>query len=320
MVRPGGQEVCPFAPLEKYPVEVQPPFNATNNDNYVVAQREKSSSPKRVTIVSPTASMIIRISPIDLDNSGVAGDDPIEVLIDDNSWTTPLRDGNGGGEGWNEIEIDVADGGQWLAVEFNMGEGGGGDSGVVYWDYDPDAPEGDRLGGGVGFPELTGDAILAEDAPSLIIPDTHLRSKVRGAHRADRVGSITSSVLGFEFEIDGDTDTADRLLIPNPNPDVYTTILDVDGVKFQLTATGDLQQGDSFQIIGADQILGTPSIISSDPNQTWTFNSATGFVTFGAGLRGDYNGNGSLGRRRPGPAGHRDCRRPESEGIRPERR
>ena len=134
------------------------------------------------------------------------------MLIDDNTWTTPLRDGNGGGAGWKRVEIDVADGGEWLAVEFNMGEGGGGDSGVVYWDYNPDAPEGDRLGG----QERISRHCRRSDRPQamremMYIPDTHLRLDFARLISADLVGQSTDSVLGYEFDIDGDTDTADRL-------------------------------------------------------------------------------------------------------------
>ncbi len=97
--------------------------------------------------------------------------------------------------------------------------------------------------------------------------------------------------MGFEFEIDADADTADRFVVTNSDPDVYTTILDVDGIEFHLTATGDLQAGDSFEIINADQIDGMPVLVPAD---MWSFNPSTGRVSYGASLPGDYNGNGEL--------------------------
>lgn len=283
-----------FGDLVKYPDEVQPTFNPDNNDNYVVRATGEILIPESGTYRFTDGVDDYTYWAIDLDRSGIAGDDPSEVLIDDNAWTNVDRSGNTGGGGYAEVDIDVAGGGEWLAVEFNMGEGGGGDSGVLYWDYDPTAPAGDRLGGQPGFPEFVEDPIDLADAENMFIPDSHLRSSTRELLSADLSASITSAILGYEFEIDGNTDTADRIVVDNPNPDVYTTILDVDGVTFLVTATGDIQQGESFQIISASQIVGTPNIVSSDPGQTWTFNPATGRITFGAGLVGDYNGNGVL--------------------------
>ena len=83
-------------------------------------------------------------------------------------------------------------------------------------------------------------------------------------------------------------------MLNNPDPNVYTTVVNVDGVTFQLAASGALQPGDSFQIIAADQINGTPVIVPADPGQTWTFNPSTGQIIFGAVLPGDYNLNGLL--------------------------
>ena len=101
------------------------------------------------------------------------------MLIDDNAWTSVFRDQNAGGQGLGEIDIDVAAGGEWLAIEFDQGEGGGSDAGIVYWDYDPSAPDGQRLGGQAGFPEIVEDPIDPVDAETMYIPDTHLRSTVR---------------------------------------------------------------------------------------------------------------------------------------------
>ncbi len=99
----------------------------------------------------------------------------------------------------------------------------------------------------------------------------------------------------YRFDVDGGTDEADQMVLENPDPDVYTTILDIDGATFQIAGEGEFSSGDSFQIIVADQILGTPTITSRNPAHTWAFDSNTGFVTFGAGgLIGDYNSNGEL--------------------------
>ncbi len=282
-----------FGDLVRYPAEVQPPLNGTDNNDYVVRATGEIFIPESGDYQFADGVDDYTYFAIDLDNSGVAGDDPIEILIDDNTWTSPLRDQNGGGGGWNEIEIDVADGGEWLAVEFNMGEAGGGDSGVVYWDYNPNAPEGERLGGGVGFPDIA-DAITVENAPDLVIPDTHLRSTARGLIAADLVATITTPRV-LEFDVNGDTDMADQIIVENPDPEVFTTILDVEGASFQINPLGSIINGDSFQIVVADEIVGMPLITSTIPGQTWTFDALSGSVIFGTGvLRGDFNGNGEI--------------------------
>ncbi len=171
-------DAAAWGDLVKYPAEVQPPLNASNNDNYIVRATGEIFIPESGDYFFADGVDDYTYFAIDLDKSGVIGDDPIEILIDDNTWTGPLRDTNGGGGGWMDAEIDVDEGGEWLAVEFNMGEGGGGDSGVIYWDYNPNAPEGDRLGGGIGFPDFD-MGVLIDDAPDLVIPDTHLRSEAR---------------------------------------------------------------------------------------------------------------------------------------------
>jgi hypothetical protein len=108
------------------------------------------------------------------------------------------------------------------------------------------------------------------------------------------LSAAVSDARAWEFDVDGDSDSSDQLAVVNPDPTVFTTVLDVDGVTFQIAGTGSLTNGDSFLIIDVDQINGTPIITSRDPGQTWTFDPNTGFITFGAGLRGDFNGNGEL--------------------------
>ncbi len=95
-----------------------------------------------------------------------------------------------------------------------------------------------------------------------------------------------------EFDVDGDTGMADQLTIPNPDPNVYTTTLDIDGITFQIASTGTLSPGEAFDIIDVDQIVGTPIITSLVPGQTWSFNSATGQIVSCETLAGDYNSDG----------------------------
>ena len=124
---------------------------------------------------------------IDADRSGVAGDSDGEVLIEDNSWTDVLTGGNAGGA-IGEIDIqDVAAEGEWLALEFNMGEATGGDNGVIYWDYSTETGIG---GNELFFPLVPEDAIFDEfDAEVILVPDSHLRSSISELIAADAEGS-----------------------------------------------------------------------------------------------------------------------------------
>ncbi|MCA9170156.1 MAG: hypothetical protein KDB23_20910, partial [Planctomycetales bacterium] len=101
----------------------------------------------------------------------------------------------------------------------------------------------------------------------------------------------------WQFDVNGDNDSADQFVVPNSNPDVYTSILNIDGVKIEIKATGAVANGDAFKIIDADQIVGTPVISSAVAGQTWVFDAATGNVCLGScpgGVAGDYNGDGQV--------------------------
>ena len=90
------------------------------------------------------------------------------------------------------------------------------------------------------------------------------------------LSAAVASGRPLEFDVDGDTGMADQLVVDNPDPNVFTTMLDVDGVTFQIAATGAVASRDAFTIVDADQVLGTPIITSLDPAQTWVFDAATG--------------------------------------------
>ena len=64
------------------------------------------------------------------------------------------------------VEVDFENiaeaGGEWLAIEFNMAEGGGSDGGMLYWD----AMDEDDF-----FPLEQGEGVLDIDAAVFMIPD-----------------------------------------------------------------------------------------------------------------------------------------------------
>ena len=113
---------------------------------------------------------------------------------------------------------------------------------------------------------------------------------------ADLTASLTSGET-YRFDINGDTNEFDQVVVDNPDPAVYTSMLDVQGTTFQIKSVGTVASGTAFQIIDANVIVGTPTIISSDPSQTWVFDTATGQVCLDScsgALLGDFNGDGAV--------------------------
>jgi hypothetical protein len=102
----------------------------------------------------------------------------------------------------------------------------------------------------------------------------------------------------MEFDVNGDTAEADQLVVENPDPDVFTTILDVsDDLTFQIKSTGTVTSGEAFTIIDADQVVGTPTITSVNAGQNWVWDGENGRVCLdscpaGPGGGGDYNNDG----------------------------
>lgn len=292
-----GSQDPPSANLVKYPEQViGDSLNGNDNSDYVVKAKGELFVPESGTYRFTDGIDDYTYFAVDMNKNGVAGDAPEEVLIDDNAWTNLYRTENSGGQGYGEANFTVGGAGEWRAVEFAMGEGGGTDAGIIYWDYNPNKPAGQRVGGAVGFPEDVTGGIAQEDVEGLLIPDTHLRSNARELLSGVIAAKVDNSQQRpFEFDINGTTDVADVMNVKNPNPAIYKTSLDVTGSTFLINGTGSFANGDSFKIVDANTIIGMPTITSVNPAHTWTFSSLTGRVTFGSGgLLGDYNGNGSL--------------------------
>ena len=297
--RADGVELDLALDVPKYPFEVDGVItDGVNGQNYTVKLEgeiliEQSGVIRFLDGVDEYAYLAI-----DTDRSGVAGDSAAEVLIDDNEWTDALSVDNGGAAIVEVDFQDVAAGGEWLAIEFNAADGclvcggvGGdqGNSGMLYWDFlDED---------GV-FPQEQGEGVADEDAFALMIPDSHLRGpeSPRELLGADLIGTVPERETGWEIDVDPAEGTADTFVLTNPDPDVFTTSLDVDGVEFHINALGDVTEGDSFQVVLADSITGTPIIAT----EGWIFDSSTGSVVFGAvgdcnpNTLGDVDGSGDV--------------------------
>jgi len=224
---------------------------------------------------------------IDLDRSGTAGDSEEEVLINDNSWTNSLSVANGGA---SIVEVDFEDineEGEWLAIEFNMGEGGGGDHGMLYWD----AQDEDDF-----FPLDQGEGVLDIDAAVFMIPDSHLRSPAEAAKvvSGDAVGTVPVRQAGWEIDVNPADGTSDTFTVENPDENVFSTVADLDGIVLTVNALGEVADGSSFLIVDADSVIGTPTIAT----EGWTFDSSSGSIVFGepsVGIPGDIDGDGTVG-------------------------
>ncbi len=280
--------------LVKYPEEViGDVINESDSSNYVVKASGQLLVPESGTYRFTDGIDDYTYFAVDSNKNGVAGDVPEEVLIDDNNWTSVFRADNGGGGGYGEANFNVAAGGEWLNIEFAMGEGGGTDAGIIYWDYDPSKPAGQRLGGANGFPEDTSQAIDPTDAESMYIPNSHLRSDAAALISGDLKAKV-DALRPLQFDVNCSTDQSDKLAVDNKNPAVFKTTLDITGTTFNIKSSGACVNGDSFKIVDANTIVGTPTITTVTAGQNWVFNSATGTITLGGAVPGDYNSNGQL--------------------------
>ena len=97
-----------------------------------------------------------------------------------------------------------------------------------------------------------------------------------------------------QFDVNGDSGEADQLVVGNPNPDVFTTYLNIDGAQIRVKDVGVLTTGERFDIIDADQIIGSPGL-TSDHGLTWDFDATTGEICLEfCAVAGDYNLDGVI--------------------------
>lgn len=231
---------------------------------------------------------------IDLDRSGTAGDSEEDVLINDGlflNWINPAV----GGEFVPANFENIADGGEWLAIEVNIAEHARNAAGAVQFEMEP-VDNGmlywDALDV-LGFPLDHADVVLNEDAANLMIPNTHLRSPVRSGELVigDAVGTIPARQVGWEIDVNPADGTADTFAVENPNEDIFSTVVDLDGILFKVNPLGEVTEGSSFRIVDADSFVGTPIIAT----EGWTFDSGSlVFREMSAGIAGDIDGDGMV--------------------------
>ena len=278
----GGNPTLPG--IQDYPVETE---GVITGNNYSVKLEGEILIEQSGTIRFLDGIDDYTYLAIDMDRSGVAGDDDAEILINDGAWTNAVSAANGGAPIVEADFQDIAPDGEWLAIEVNTSEGGGGDGGMLYWDFN----DVDEI-----FPIEQGVGVLPDDAEFLQIPETHLRGYTVPAPllSGEVSGSVAASQTGWEVDVDPSNGSSDAFALDNSNPDVFTSILDVEGVEIHVNPLGEVEEGDSFTIFLADSVTGTPII----GTEGWTYDPASGSIVFGNVIdgcaQGDLDGNGTV--------------------------
>lgn len=273
--------------VPKYPSEVDGQINADSYSVKLVGEIliEESGTVRFFDGVDDFIFLAI-----DLDRSGTAGDSDAEILIN----SPPSLNFIHTAIGAPIVEVDfenIAEGGEWLAMEVNLAEDKTriGQNGMLFWD----ALDEDDL-----FPLDQSERVPDFDAADLVVPDTHLRSVSEPARlvSGDAVGTVPARQVGWELDVNPADGTADTFAVENPDENVYSTVVDLDGILLTINPLGEVTDGSSFRIVEADSVVGTP-IIATDG---WTFDAATGSITFGDAIgcdpntMGDLDGNGMV--------------------------
>lgn len=222
---------------------------------------------------------------IDTGGNGVAGDQPGEVLLDDNVWLNAFA--NRGGDNSNEVVVtgvDVpADG--WYAIDIIMAEGGGGDSQNIYWDQ----------GNEDTFPSMmtfdSTDNVWLDDqgltAGDFLVPAEAFRSVARGEIESI---SLKAAMAGAEIGLDISSDLvdADHVVLLDAN---LPTEIDLAGATVVVNNIGgDLVAGDSFVLFVADSVVGGADATFVYPEGT-TADDWTNELQLGTGNRITFQGD-----------------------------
>lgn len=164
-----GNDGNPPAGYEKYPAAFNLPADTNNNgDN----QENYSADVSGQIFIPEPGTYKFKDGVDDYTFLSIDG----QALIDDNNWTSPDGSANGGSP---IVSKEFTKSG-WYDITFRMAEGGGGDSGVLYWDYK-----------NAGFPAENGVAATTE----AIVPAQYFRHVTRAVLDTLSGDSIQDGVL-----------------------------------------------------------------------------------------------------------------------------
>lgn len=289
-----GSNDVPDVP--KYPSEIEGVLagDAENYDQYTVRLTGELLIEESGTISFLDGVDDFTYLAIDTDRSGTAGDSDAEILINDNNWTDALSAGNGGAPIVEADFENIEEGGEWLAIEFNMAEGGGGDSGMLYWD----AMDEDGF-----FPLDQGEGVFDQDAAVFMIPDSHLRSSIKELIGANASGDLATAYQAdvTELNIQVGPDGNDQIVLQDLTEGEGIGTLDVSGTTIRIVPSGTIEDGAEFQIFAADEVVGIDEMTlfaegfdtSRLGEGILVFGTATDLCNPDSG--GDINGDGSVG-------------------------
>ena len=229
---------------------------------------------------------------IDLGGNGTAGDEPGEVLYDDNAWV------NWDGTRGQTDQVKVAGGTNptagWKKIEFIMSEGGGGDAGTLYWD----------VGNKDTFPHVASfnNEFIQDEGQTFedyLVPADALRSVTRGNITGVELQSALNGAT-VNIKVSSDLVDADHVQLRSAQ---FPTQLDVNGATVNVSVLGGpLVPGDKFVPFDADTIIGQSGVIWNLPggNDKWDLSGfaagTTNRIIYTGGLTNplDCNGDGSV--------------------------
>ena len=216
-----GNSTGEYGDFQQYPEEidgVEGLVSEGNNENYMAWLSGEIELPEGDTLFRLGVDDYKYLA-IDTGGNGIAGDQPGEVLMDNNNWTHSSG-ARGGGDWINTVVASSEDGG-WTAIEVIMAEGGGGDGAILYWNADNEddfpfaAPIRDDLG------------ILAED---FAVPSDKLRSVERGEVSGVALkAAFDGSTL--DLEVSSAFRDSDKVVLRDAN---FETTIDATGATINI--------------------------------------------------------------------------------------
>ena len=229
---------------------------------------------------------------VDFQGNGTAGDQPGEVLYNDNEWVN--WDGTRADGDVTKVAGGTVKTAGWTKVEFIMSEGGGGDAGTLYWDVGnkdlfPDI-------GSFNSAYLQGEGKTFED---FLVPANKMRTVARGALGSVGLQAALDGAT-VNLEVSSDLVDADHVQLRNAN---FSTTLDVSGATVNVSVLGgDLVVGDEFVLFDASTITGQSGVNWNLPggNDKWDVSGfsagTTNRIKYTGGLTDplDCNGDGSV--------------------------
>jgi hypothetical protein len=89
---------------------------------------------------------------------------------------------------------------------------------------------------------------------------------------ADLVATLYNDIT-YALELDGLNNTSDQIALVNPDSSIYTTVLELNGATIELNLLSDVQDGDLFQILAANEFSGPVNLVLPELDGPLVFNT-----------------------------------------------